>query len=595
MLTSLHCSGARLRAFCFATLAALTLPAFALGAAPVISGLPTTVLGTQAQVPFSGPTGPTYSSFTVTAPATGVISAASPANPFNVWCGNPYGYIQGVAETYTAYSSYDPAVFALGNEGTQAQWQQINWVLNNKKGQSGALASTVTDIQFVIYDLLIPGYDTASLSTDGTQLLTDAQTYGNGFVPAAGQVLAIVLYNAGINANDGPGSIQDLLLEYAVPAVPQMPGVKITKTASVSVAKCSDKVTYTYIVTNTGTVTLTNISVTDDNATPNYSGDDFTVASNITLAGGASQTFTKTVLLPVTQTDSANNFSHLLVSKILPNGDVQVTFMEDLALVDNSYGQGSSPDWGSNGNNAMTHIGQDSAEFEFVDGAGNTVLDFAADYVSFNNKYPSGVGTAGIDGGAGHLFEGDRTNIVSIDTTITDNLNNPANIGAWTWNSPPPGCKNWKFQCGYTVVVKASCFGWNGFGGCHIKNVQHGKCKTGSGYQCQPKPCAKNVTNTATVTATALVNGTTQTLTANAKATVALTVDQPPTGHCACWCWNCWHGDHAHCLFGAFCHDSNCNHGQPAQCPPPPHWQPCTQANWSKKCNTSFVRCGRNW
>ncbi len=95
-------------------------------------------------------------------------------------------------------------------------WQQINWVLNNKYGADWSLNPTVEDIQTVIYDLLISGYETADLTADGAQLLADAQNYGADFVPYAGQKVAIVLYSNGINATT-PSTVADVLIEYTVP------------------------------------------------------------------------------------------------------------------------------------------------------------------------------------------------------------------------------------------------------------------------------------------------------------------------------------------------------------------------------------------
>ncbi len=562
MITSWHNFRDKFAGIGFATLSImLFLPAALLAQGPTVSGLPEAVTGTQAPVPFTGPTGPEYSTFVVTTPLTGGPINAT-GNPYNVWCWNAFGYIEPAIESYTAYSSYSSTFQALPGAGTgtpaqiATEWDEVNWVLNNKKGTSGE-NPTANDINEVIYNLLIPGFATtynAPLSPDAQALLTDALAHGPGFVPGAGQLLGIALYNAGINPNDGPGSVQDILIEYPLPTVPQKPGIKVTKSASVTTAKCTDKVTYTYTVTNTGNVTLTNVTLIDDNATPTNPNDNITIASGVTLAGGQSQTYTRTLYLPLTEygVDANNNASqHTLVTKVLPNGNYQVTLLEDLGLVDNSYGVASGPDWGSNGNNPWAHLGADSAEFQFVDGNGNTVLDFAADYVSISNQYPSGVGTAGVTGGAGQLFSGSASNIVSIDTTITDNLNQSQNVGKFYFNSPPPNYAGWNFQCGYTVVIKASCFGKYGFGGCNIKNIQHGQCKTGSSYKCAPKPVCKNITNTVAATGTASVNGTNQTVTASAQATVLLSTggqtscQAPP--QCQCPCWNCQHGDHQHC------------------------------------------------
>jgi len=604
--------------------------------AQTVNGLPEpNVVGIQSPVPLTGPTGVTYSTLVVSSPTAGPISTLG--SPYNVWCFNPYGTIETTPVTYNAYSSYDPTFLALpGAAGAGVDpataWQEINWVINHLKGASGNLNPSTMDIQYVIWDLLIPGYDTDpdDVSPDGLQLLADAQANGPGYAPGPGQLLAVPLYVGGIDPNDDRYDAQDIFAMLPLPTVPQNPGLKITKSASVKTAKCTDQVTYTYVVTNTGNVTLTNVTIVDDNATPSYTGDDVTIATGVTLNPGDSKTYTRTLYLPLVEygVDAYNNpFNHTLITQMLPNGNIQVTLLEDQNLVDNSYGQAASPDWGSNGNSLLNHLGQDSAEFQFVDGAGNTVLDFVADYATLSGQYQSGIGTGGYNNGAGQFYAGNKSNVVSIDTTMTDNMNKNGNVGSWYHSSPPPNYPGWQFQCGYTVVIKGNCFGRYGYGGCNIKKISHNKCKTGKPYQCNPTPQCQTVTNTVTATATANVNGTNQTLTATAQATVTLTpggqqsCQPPPSCQCPCWncqhgdhqhcsntrcndsqcqkqgckqqqcqctCWNCQHGDHQHCS-NSRCTDQNCQHQQQCQ-----QQYQCQPQNWYKQCNQNYHRCGRN-
>ena len=85
------------------------------------------------------------------------------------------------------------------------------------------------------------------------------------------------------------------------------PGISLTKSASPTTVNSGDTVTYTYVVTNTGDVALTNVSVTDD-----VLGTIGTVAS---LAPGASTTLTKAVVVtastPATNTGTASGVDPL--------------------------------------------------------------------------------------------------------------------------------------------------------------------------------------------------------------------------------------------------------------------------------------------
>ena len=93
-------------------------------------------------------------------------------------------------------------------------------------------------------------------------------------------------------------SDQTIDFGFKLDSPPPAPGISITKTADKPSVQLGGSVTYTYVVKNTGTVTLTNVKVVDDNATPSYTGDDFEVGTLASLAAGASHTFIKTLVPP---------------------------------------------------------------------------------------------------------------------------------------------------------------------------------------------------------------------------------------------------------------------------------------------------------
>ena len=85
----------------------------------------------------------------------------------------------------------------------------------------------------------------------------------------------------------------------------QTPGIAVTKVADVTAFSAPGTATYTYTVNNTGNVTLTNIVVTDDNATPGNAADDFNVTLlATTLAPGASTSGTATHSVTQAEIDS---------------------------------------------------------------------------------------------------------------------------------------------------------------------------------------------------------------------------------------------------------------------------------------------------
>ena len=92
---------------------------------------------------------------------------------------------------------------------------------------------------------------------------------------------------------------------------PQFPAIQIIKTAGAAANGAvfqteAGPVTYTYVVKNTGPLTLINVTVKDDAGTPGVPGDDFlATCPKTTLAPAESMTCTKTVNVAVDTTNIA--------------------------------------------------------------------------------------------------------------------------------------------------------------------------------------------------------------------------------------------------------------------------------------------------
>ena len=318
------------------------------------------------------------------------------------------------------------------------------------------------------------------------------------------------------------------------------PGITLTKSANPAIISPYQSVTYTYVVRNTGNIPINNIVVTDDNGTPNYLSDDFTVGTIALLGAGESATLTATVIPVVSTVAVVNgtvvNAGAVIVVVPLENGDIKTTYLQNFDINDNTYGTGAIG-W-HNGHKFTDLVNSDRLEFRFYDKNGTVVLDFYVDCVSQAASvtvpgtgqvitYPSGYGTLGAFGREGCMVSGDPNNIVSFSTSISDNLNQEANLpykSSLMVNSPTalvngkvvvdpakaPG--GWDHINSYTVVVKASTFGSAGFGAVSVPDQHNSPSKLGVN-QIITTPEDSSVVNTAkatdgnlTVTATASVN-----------------------------------------------------------------------------------------
>jgi hypothetical protein len=323
-----------------------------------------------------------------------------------------------------------------------------------------------------------------------------------------------------------------------------VPKITLSKKASVTKANPFQKVTYTYTVTNTGTVTVTNIVVTDDNATPSYTGDDFTVGTIASLAPGASATLTATVIPPVQEQGWYQTLvgwnpngsliwkqwgypapAGTLICSQLSNGNYQITWRQDPDQTDNTYGKGSSSGWSGQNRTFAEMLVNQAAEFRFLDANGNTQLDIAANYISPSKSYPSGFGTLGINGNTGFVVSGSGSHVISCDTTLSHNLNQSSDFYKCTTDSP--SSSTWDNVTGYTFVVDGKTFGSAGWGGVSIPECHNVNSMPNWGDM-KVSPTSFTSTNTATA------KGTGNSITVSATAQASVQIDASSSGWSQC-------------------------------------------------------------
>lgn len=602
----------------------LFAPSLLLATGPALT-LPTTVLGTQAVS--KGP-----STYTMT--LHGASGALTDFPAYNAWCSNPNVKIPSEAPgslkttspvQYTVYNSYSlsgvpPQDANIGFSsdfqyvappgGTQLtppsypltraqEWSAVNWVLNNLNidtdpNDVGAVIQTLLHPEAASSSILYPYLYVADSYNNAFNLYGQAVaavTYPNFFVPGNQNVVAVIL---------DPGSnYQGVIIPVPVPCggCTGTSSATLTKTASVNCANAFQAITYTYVVTNTGSNTLTNLVVTDDNGTPNYSEDDFTVGKVPSLSPGKSVTFYITTYLPIKLFAEVNNntiFDTLIpqtpaTASGISGNSLLVTYLNDADVTDNTYGTGASGGWAAVGGHSFNQITGNYAEFAFYDGHGNLVSDFNADYLSWVGvnaiMTPSGYGSAGLHG---PMIYGNSNYVQYITSTLADNLNMYQKFYKDTVNSPV-GDANWQATAGYKVVMNQAVFGSAGIGSAvikenHLQATEFPNTEPGWGWGCKPTHalcytpqivCTK-IVNTAYLCATVPVCGTT--INAQASACVTLNGGAPPNcgqsyqhkcqhqEECRCPCANCQAGKHNQCTQQK-CSDPRCgDKGCPQQC-----------------------------
>jgi uncharacterized repeat protein (TIGR02543 family) len=140
------------------------------------------------------------------------------------WCSDSAHTINtNTAYQVTLYSSYNPS---LPTHLYHQNWSKVNYILNHKVG------SDWHQVEYAI--LYILNFGDQGLNTNGWNMVNNAITYGDGYIPGGGEIIAVI-------ADVGP-TIQRTIFELIVPTYT----LSISINGQGSVNKNPDQTTYTY-------------------------------------------------------------------------------------------------------------------------------------------------------------------------------------------------------------------------------------------------------------------------------------------------------------------------------------------------------------
>ncbi len=194
---------------------------------------------------------------------SGVPSGYSVSNAnYPAWCGNVFYDLGGGPYTVYLYSSQSSS---LPQSIAGINWNEVNYILNNKQGDP-------LDIQMALWDI-INGAEPPASYTDAWAMVNAAIANPTYQVPTGGIIGVICLTSDWVNNNVNDNSIQPLILELTAPS-----------TSTVSTALSSSTITLGQSITDTATVTpgatgQVSFSVSTDSV-------NFNVFSTKTLSGG---------------------------------------------------------------------------------------------------------------------------------------------------------------------------------------------------------------------------------------------------------------------------------------------------------------------
>jgi hypothetical protein len=145
---------------------------------------------------------------------------------------------------------------------------------------------------------------------DGTtiQFFTSMGAFPNGssaYTASAmgGQVTTTLTLPPGAGLAEIVASVGSITDSTSVDVI--RPAVDVLVTPSQSTVYSGQAVTYTYQIANTGDITLTDVTLVDDNGTPGAGGDDLTVCTDVVLAVGETTSYSRSITLAQTTTRTA--------------------------------------------------------------------------------------------------------------------------------------------------------------------------------------------------------------------------------------------------------------------------------------------------
>lgn len=249
--------------------------------------------------------------FTVNQPAAAGYLVQSTAN-----CGGTpiSSSTWTIRDNSPALSLVKTATRVDNGDGVPSQGDTISYRFSVTN--SGSVALTNVTLQDTLPGLALSGGPIANLAVGATDTTTFTGSYA---VAAADMTAGGVTNNARASATAPSGTIQSDISTVFVPLA-QSPAITLDKTAvhndgNRGFASVGDVVTYTFVVTNTGNVGLTNVTLSD----PSLSG---TVAGTpiASLPAGGTRTLTATRTLTQAHINAGQLVNTATISGSPPTG-----------------------------------------------------------------------------------------------------------------------------------------------------------------------------------------------------------------------------------------------------------------------------------